>query len=347
MTGKPELKGATDRTRVGALVVKSLVALAVTVVALWWAFEDVDFAEIGPRLAETSPRALAIYVAAQLVVHAVRTVRWALLVMPLGTPSRKAVFSAASVGIPAAMFLPLRLGEFVRPVMIARAGVPFAGGLASVVVERVADGLTNVGLFFALLAIMPESAPIPDQIRLLSKVAFAVFGGAVVVLGAIGYLQEPALQFTRRLLTPISEALATRVDELLRTFLVGLRPLMNAKRLVSFVLLTATYWAINGAATWQLASSYGIELPFIAGPFAISVLVFAVMVPAGPAFAGTMEVGFKAGLAPFQVGPENSALVAIAAHVTLIVVLSVIMGVGFLTAEPTQRPTDTEPPPPV
>ena len=43
-----------------------------------------------------------------------------------------ALFSAASVGIPAAMFLPLRLGELVRPAMIARAGVPFPGAQAEV-----------------------------------------------------------------------------------------------------------------------------------------------------------------------------------------------------------------------
>lgn len=322
------------RSRTPALIIKGIIALAVTAATLWWASRGVPLDEVGDRLFQTSIAPVLLYLGSGLVIHFIRTVRWGLLVLPLGNPSKRAILSAASIGIPASMFLPLRLGEFVRPAILARSGVPFASGLASVVVERVADGLTNVGLFFTLFAMLPESAPIPDEVRLGSKVALVVFGGACVVLAVIAYLKEPAIRMVRRILEPISASLADKVATLLSTFLVGLRPLMKPSRLAAFVGLTALYWGISGAVTWYLITGYGVAVPKLAGPFTISVLVFAVMIPAGPAFAGTMEAGFKAGLTPFGVSFVDAFVVGICAHVLTIISMVVILFVGFLAAEP-------------
>lgn len=321
----------------GGLLIKAVVALLATAAALWVALDDVDFAQVGDRLARTDWRVIALYAGALLLVHAVRVVRWGLLVRPLGDPSWRSVFSAASVGIPAAMFFPLRLGEFVRPIMIARSGVPFAGGLASVVVERVADGLSNVGLFFVLLALMPASTELPADIAIGAKIAVIVFGGAVVVLVVIAVGGPKALGIVRSVVGRVSPAVADRVVDLLTTFVEGLRPLASPRRLLLFLLLTATYWAINGLITTVLVRSYGIDIPLLAGPFTITVLVFAVMIPAGPAFVGPMQAGFRLGLAPFAVNAASAFVVSTAAHLTQILLMALVMGVGFLAAEQTQR----------
>lgn len=320
-----------------ATLVRAGVALAVTAFALWVSFRDVALGALLERLAGSDLGVVATYAAAQLVIHAVRVWRWDLLVRPLGTASGRAVFSAASVGIPAAMFLPLRLGELVRPAMIARSGVPFPSAMASVVTERIADGLANVGLFFVLLATMPASTALPDEVALMAKIALVGFGGACVVLVAMVVARGPALALTRRLLSPISEALAGRVVGLLEVFIQGLAPLYQPTRLAGFLASTAIYWALNGLTTTMLARSYGLDVPLVAGPFAVVIVVFAVTLPAGPAFAGVLQMGYRLGLAPFGVDANGAALVAISAHLVQIAVQASIMGVGFLAAEPAQR----------
>ncbi|MFO0727348.1 MAG: lysylphosphatidylglycerol synthase transmembrane domain-containing protein [Myxococcota bacterium] len=320
-----------------AWVIKALVALLVSGVALWFAFKDVDLRSLGQKLQKTDLVVLSIFVLAQVVIHAVRIWRWAILIRPLGNPTWRAIFSASSVGIPASMFLPLRLGEFVRPVMIARSGVPFAGAVASVVTERVADGLTNVGLFFMLLALMPTNSTLPDEVRLMAKIAFIGFGGACALLVVMAYAQKQAMALLARVVDPIAPHLSERLAHLFSVFLDGLRPLYQPTRLVLFVLLTAVYWGINGLTTTLLAKSYGIDVPWIAGPFAVVIVVFAVTLPAGPAFAGTLQVGFLLGLKPFGVSPADAALVAIAIHLVQIVSQALLMGLGFLTADPRAR----------
>jgi uncharacterized protein (TIRG00374 family) len=319
------------------LLAKLLAAIGVSIVALWWAFRGVDLRALLAQLAETKPGIVDLYCVAQLVIHLVRVVRWGLLITPLGSPSARAIFSSASVGIPAAMFLPLRLGELVRPAMISRAGVPFGGAMASVVAERLADGLTNVGLFFLLLGWMPTASPLSEDLRLMSQIALIGFGGACALLIMVFYARRQALTMIERVLEPISPRLAQRMTTLTTTFIDGLHPLSSWRRLIGFVLLTALYWGINGTMTTVLAWSYGIEVPYVAGPFAVVIVVFAVTIPAGPAFTGTLQAGFRLGLAPFRVTAVQAALVATAVYLIQIGIQALILLVGLMSAEPRQR----------
>lgn len=313
------------------------VALGVSAIALWFSFRNVDLRSLLSKLADSSPAVIALYCLAQVAIHLVRVVRWGILVKPLGEASNRAIFSSASAGIPAAMFLPLRLGELVRPVMISRAGVRFGGAMASVVAERLADGLTNVGLFFLLIAMIPGGSPLSDDLRLTARIALIGFGGACALLVVIAYARTPALALLKKIMDPISPRLSLKMHGLFNTFIDGLHPLSQPSRLIGFVLLTALYWGINGGMTTVLARSYGIDVPWIAGPFAVVIVVFAVTLPAGPAFTGTLQAGFLLGLKPFGVSAEQAALVSTAVWISQMVMQAAILLVGLATAEPTQR----------
>lgn len=331
------------------LILKGLIALLISVAAFWWAFHDVDMAEVGERLGNSSPLILVVFLFIQLANHFLRTWRWGLLIGPLGPASPRAILAASCIGFPATFFLPLRLGEFVRPVMIQRSGVPFAGAMASVVVERVADGLFNLGLFFLLLSMLPADAPVPDDLRTYSMLALMLFGGALIVLIAIVMIRRPALALIERLMKPIAPGVTDKVLGLLGAFIDGLAPVRSGGRLVLFFVLTVVYWLINGFSTWMLATSYIDDLPVMAGPFAITVVVFAIMIPAGPAFAGTLEAGFKFGLAPFGITAGPAGALALAHHAVQLVMMAILVGFGFMVAEPGQtgpRPGESEGPAP-
>lgn len=318
-------------------LIKGVIALVASVGAFWWAVHGVDLDQVLDDLKNTSWTVVAIFLVGQLVLHVLRVARWGLLVRPLGPVSFRAVFAAASVGFPATFFLPFRLGEFVRPVMIQRSGVPFAGAMASVVVERVADGIVNLGLFFLFLTMLPETAKVPDDLRTFSIAALVLFGGALVFLIVASVARRPALRLVDRILSPISTGLATKVMGLLETFIDGVMVLRTPGRITSFIGLSLVFWLCSGLLTYMLAVSYLDALPLLAGPFVTSVVVFAIMIPAGPGFAGTLEAGFKLGLAPFGVPVDKILVVALAFHAIQVVQLAIIAGAGFLSAEGKQQ----------
>src|SRR6267143_634194 len=75
---------------------------------------------VGRAMADADAGRVAAYVLMLLAIHLIRTVRWGLLLKPLGEVSFKRLNSASAVGWMLLMLLPLRLGEFARPLLIAR-----------------------------------------------------------------------------------------------------------------------------------------------------------------------------------------------------------------------------------
>ena len=314
------------------LAIKAVAAVLISALTLWWAFHDVDLHHVGANLGNTSASVIIIYLVANCIMHMSRVLRFGLLVKPLGNVSNRSIFAAVSVGLPASFFLPLRLGELVRPAMLSRSGVPFAGAMAAVAVERIADGLFNVGLFFVLLSTLPSES-IPAEVRHLSRLALVGFGSGLVFLVAAYFARGPVLALLKRMLSPLSPKLAEKLIHLTNTFIDGLAALGSTSRFLSFIFLTAFFWLLNGVTTWMLAESYVGEIPLAAGSFAICATVFAVMIPAGPAVAGTMEAGYRLGLTPYGVSASEAAVVAIAAHAIHLIMMAGFAGAGMLAAD--------------
>src|SRR5438309_12114278 len=120
-------------------------------VFVWLSLRHTDVRAVLGAMAAADPVRIAIYVLILLVIHVIRTVRWGILLEPLGHVSFKRLNSASAVGWMLLMVLPLRLGEFARPLLIARPregdGVRLrrSGAMASIVVERIVDGIA-IGL---------------------------------------------------------------------------------------------------------------------------------------------------------------------------------------------------------
>ena len=262
----------------------------------------------------------------------------ALYIQPLNPDiSPKAIVAAANLGIGLTFMLPLRLGEFIRPTLIQRAGLSFGSAVASVVVERIADGLCAVGMFFLFFSFLPETAPIPDTLTQLSLGALLVFGSGLLFLIAAGLSRRLVLGATTNILERVSPALAEKVVHLISTFLDGVAILGSPLRASLYLLLTVLYWGGSGVLIWLLARSYSPDIPLVSGLFTMAVLVFAVMIPAGPAFAGTFEVGFKLGFGAFGLDSDAVVVTAVVAHVAQVLSICILIATGVALAEPRQR----------
>jgi len=162
----------------------------------------------------------------------------------------------------------------------------------------------------------------------------------------VGYVyREPFLKTLRALTGWMGHAISDRIVGLASTFLTGLAALKRPGRVLGFVGLSLLFWAVIGASTQVLAASYVEGLPILAGPFAVTVVVFAIMIPAGPAFAGTMEAGFRLGMAPFSVDPSDVVVIALVAHTLQLLTMALIAGAGFWAASSRERDAAAHPTP--
>src|SRR5207237_10002072 len=103
-----------------------------------------------------------------------RSARWGLL-LPEHAVKTSTLFRALVVGFTVNNLLPLRMGEVARAYLLARwAGVAYGATIASLVVERVLDGLSLAVLLLVALWLLPTA---PAYLLAVGALAAAGFFG--------------------------------------------------------------------------------------------------------------------------------------------------------------------------
>lgn len=310
---------------------KYLISTLVGVGFLWLAFRGEDWESFGSHLSQVNGLGVLGYIGLFAIAHALRILRWGGLVHALGDPPMRKVFAIGAVGYMAIMVLPFRLGEFVRPYLLrGESGITASGAMATVVVERIIDGLIFVGLFFVFLSLLPDSGnPAVEAVRYGAYVAGLVFIGALVILISGFYWREGTLRLADQILQCLPGAVGAKVLGILEAFLDGLVVLPSLKRLVHFVALTFVYWGALGIGMMLMARAVGImDLSWLGAFALLTVLTVGIMVPAGPGFTGTFELALKAGFALLILSGDSMALISVYAVVLHVAQLVVQVGFG-------------------
>ncbi|MCZ6832291.1 MAG: lysylphosphatidylglycerol synthase transmembrane domain-containing protein, partial [Acidobacteria bacterium] len=119
-------------------IFKLVLGLVLAGVLLWWFFRDVDLESVAHAVGEARWGWLGACLALTLLHYLVRAWRWRLLLLPLkrGIPIRLLV-EGVLAGYAVSFILPGRLGELVRPALVARRErLSMTGTLATVGVDR-------------------------------------------------------------------------------------------------------------------------------------------------------------------------------------------------------------------
>jgi len=247
---------------------------------------------------------LPSYLATLAAYFLFRAGRWHYLVEPLGQVDWRTSLAVSMAGTMWIMVLPLRLGEFARPLFLRqKTGIGFGHGLGSVALERVVDGLFVCGLFFIALPLLPsvtgEQAAEVERLRALGMLASAALLLVLVVLLAMALAPAVFGRLVAATLGRIVPPLADKLAGLARDIAEGLAALPSPRALLLFLAGTLAYWAANALGTWLLAVGAGIDLSFAAALAVMSVLGISLLLPGGPAQFGVFHYGLIIGLSMF------------------------------------------------
>ncbi len=89
------------------------------------------------------------------MTYIVRAWRWQALLQPIGHARFRTAFRTTVIGFAATFLLPARVGEVLRPYLLARTeGLTFTATFATIIIERLLDVATVVFLFALALPIV-------------------------------------------------------------------------------------------------------------------------------------------------------------------------------------------------
>jgi glycosyltransferase 2 family protein len=127
------------------------------------------------HLNESFREANYIYIIPTIIIiflsHYLRAVRWSTLIAPIKKVSTLNLFSATVIGFMANSVLPARVGEIVRPVLIARKeNIKITTSFATVVMERIFDILSIIVIVSLLFFILPSETSQDKRISMINHV---------------------------------------------------------------------------------------------------------------------------------------------------------------------------------
>jgi uncharacterized protein (TIRG00374 family) len=297
-------------TRIGA----SLVLMAILLAVFLW---NVDFERVGAAMRQARPALIVAAVAIALLNYYLRAIRWQLILRPVGRVRHGSLLLAVAVGYAAITLLPARVGDVIRPIVLARREkLPFSGTLASIFAERLFD-LWTVVLYFLIFVLFPPAmgqldAQAQHNLRILSYSGYVVGAGLVLGTLAILGLFRFQGQFVDIVTRPIGRLRAgwrAPLANFLNHFLDGLRVLQRPRDLLvtmaaSIVIWYVIYWQIHVALL-----AFNIDLPLRSGYFLVTLSVIGLAIPT-PGGIGGMHKALQLGLTAFFAVELNTATAA-------------------------------------
>ncbi|MFQ5578779.1 MAG: lysylphosphatidylglycerol synthase transmembrane domain-containing protein, partial [Anaerolineae bacterium] len=138
--------------RLGRGVRSNALNAGISLLFLDLVFAQLNLKDVGGALAEARWWLLLPSLAALMVHLVIRVWRWQWLLKPMGDVPFGPAFRAGMIGIGGNMVLPARAGEFLRAYVIGRSsGISKTGAFATLVVERIFDGLTMLLILVGLV----------------------------------------------------------------------------------------------------------------------------------------------------------------------------------------------------
>ena len=234
---------------------KFLAFLAVGIILLWFAFHNVNFRSLADGLKKADYWWLLLSIFFGFLAYISRARRWVLLINPLGyNPSLLNTFNALMTGYLANLALP-RLGEVTRCVALGKKeNIPIDQLFGTVVVERTIDFITLLCIMVIMLftsgelisQFFKESIFIPLQQKVFSLFGFTWIIWAILISLPV-IMIFLLIRYKKRLR---KTRFFSKIFNLARGIINGLKTITNLKRKWEFILHTIFIWVNYTLMTW-------------------------------------------------------------------------------------------------
>ncbi len=300
------------------------IGVAISAFFLYWVLKDIEFEILWQETLKANYWLILPGVAAYFVGLWVRAWRWHYLLRPIkAVPTRK-MFPIVAMGYAGNNIFPARAGEVLRAVVLRnREQVPISASLATIIVERVYDGVVMLSFIFINLA---ELSRLTDEIVLfrdftIQDVALwgsVLFIGVLVVFLAAAMLPRYTEKVVRALVGWfIPQRFRERVLEIALRFLGGLASLSSPVEALMVFFTSVIIWLLETVKYWFVMHAFRFTVSFFALMLMNGVVNLATTIPSAPGYLGTFDLpGIKV-LQAYGVQAELAASYTFVLHFAL------------------------------
>lgn len=312
-----------------------LLGLAISAFFLYFALKGLDLREVRYWLTQADYYWLIPSIMIYFVAVWGRTWRWHYMLRPIKVISLRRLFPIVCIGYMGNNIFPVRAGEILRAYVLKRTeAVSMSSSLASIVVERVFDGL--VMLMFVFIAL--PFVHIPRNLQVFVVTASVLFFAALVAFFVLALKPDLTMRlYGATLRRIIPERFRRPLDGFLERFLAGLRFLGSGRDVLMVFATSVFIWLAETLKYWFVMHAFmaeggGFPVPFFVLMMMNGIVNLATTIPSAPGYVGTFDTPGIAVLTAYGVERSLAFGYTIVLHAALWFPIT-ILGAWFFRRE--------------
>lgn len=325
--------------------------VSISALFLWLVLRDLDFNAFWVQVQQADYWWLVPGVGVYFLAVWARAWRWHYLLRPLKVVPTRAMFPIVAIGYMGNNVYPARAGEVLRAVVLKRReGIAISASLATIIVERLFDGVVMLGFIFINLnelATLTGGAGLAAGLS-IQQIAFygsLVFFGALLVflLAAMFPVQSERI-FAWLVQRLVPARLRARLLEAGTRFLGGLKALRSPLEILMVFLTSLVIWLLETGKYWFVMHAFNFEVSFFALMLMNGVVNLATTIPSAPGYVGTFDAPGIAVLEAYGVPHAVASSYTFVLHIALWLPIT-LLGAYYLAREGIrwgEIPADTE-----
>lgn len=313
------------------------VGVLISIAFIWFSLRGLRLEEFWEVVKQANYWWLLPGIAVYFVAVWVRAWRWHYLLGPIKKIPTSTMFPITTIGYMGNNVYPARAGEVLRAVVLKRReGVSVSASLATIVIERIFDGVVMLAFIFVNLpelARLTTASGFVGNIQQVAVIGTAVFIGALAVflLAAMfpQFAEKVGLWLVQRLLPARWRA---KVAGLMIKFLEGLASLRSPFNVLMVFFTSVIIWLLETGKYWLVMHAFPFQVNFFALMLMNGIVNLATTIPSAPGYIGTFDAPGIAVLTAYGVDQSIAAGYTLVLHVALWLPIT-LLGAYYLTRE--------------
>jgi uncharacterized protein (TIRG00374 family) len=276
-------------------------------------------------------------IAVYFVAVWIRAWRWHYLLGPIKKVPTRKMFPIVCIGYMGNNIYPARAGEVLRAIVLKRKeSVPISASLATIIVERIFDGVVMLAFVFVNL---PELAKLTGSSGFVGNIQQVAVWGTGIFIGALLVFLLAAM-FPKITVTVgqwfidrfLPKRIRIQTSGIMHKFLDGLASLRSPSNVLMVFFTSVLIWLLETVKYWFVMHAFTFSVSFFALMLLNGIANLATTIPAAPGYIGTWEAVTKAVLVAYEVPGAQALGYAVVLHVALWLPITIIGGY-FMTRE--------------
>ena len=305
---------------------KLIFGIVLGIVLIYFSVRGIDFNETLLHLKKIHLGYAALSLFFIVLMQALRSYRWGVILQPMAKIDQLTLFSVTSVGFLAIAAIPARIGELARPYLISnKSPIKMSSAFGTIVVERVLDSLSVLTITIAVLLLQD----LPSWMIKSGILFFAITMLIIAFIIILVWQRETAVKIIDRILQLLPGKLSQKVMSVIHHFIDGFQVITDVKRLLYLLFLSMVVWVVDAAVIYSMFLAFSFDLPIVAAFVIMIILIAGIAIPTAPGFIGNWHYACILGLGLFGIAKPEAFSFALVYHFLSMFVV-VVLGVSFL-----------------